>query len=238
MNKFTLWIAAFTVVFLSGCAATKVPPEIERQIKTVGIVSLLPEKANFAKIGLTVFNNEYSDIDMGGQLNEMVTSVIAKRLAVSRPAWTVRNISYDRAALLKGFNTGGMVMAYYEERIEKELAQLSKLNGLDAIVVVSSFKPENVHGDGVGVLLRTTSLSSIDLAYVHSYISLKIIDATGKIAAVSRTSTTEKPINPVAYGLQYRMNENTSPALMTSLRAAVEENLDLTVVKKLFALDM
>jgi hypothetical protein len=238
MKKLLLALCSVSFLLLSGCAATRLTDEAEKQIKNVAIISLVPEKANYEKIGLTVFNNERGEIDMGDQINSTIESVATKRLAVARPAWKVATVSYDRAALIKRLNGSSMVMAYNEERIEKELAEIIHANRLDALIVVSAYKPENSHGDGVGVLLRTLNVSSIQNAYAHSNVSLKIMDTNGKIVARSPGQPTSKRIDPVAYGIGYSLSGNFSPELITRLRADITENLAQTVNQKLEQLGM
>lgn len=236
MKKLTYLLLA---LLLPGCAATRLSDEAEKQIKSVAIVSLVPEMAHFEKIGLTVFNNERGEIDMGDQISSTIKFVATKRLAVARPAWNVKTVNYDRAALIKRLNASGMVMAYNEERIEKELADLARSNHLDALVVVSAYKPENSHGDGVGVLLRTTSLSSIGNAYVHSNVSLKIIGPSGNIVAVSSgQSPAVKRIDPSAYGIKYKLSDNFNPELIDRLRLDIAEHLAQTITQKFDRLGM
>jgi hypothetical protein len=233
MKKLLLALCSVSFLLLSGCAATRLTDETEKQIKNVAIISLVPEKANYEKIGLTVFNNERSEIDMGDQINSIIESTATKRLAVARPAWKVVKVPYDRAALMKRLNASGMVMAYHEERIEKELAEIIRANGLDAVIVVSSYKPENSHGNGVGVLLRTLNVSSIQSAYAHSNITLKIMDPSGKIIVASRGQSMGKSIDPAAYGIAYSMSANQSPELLARLRADITESLANAVNQKL-----
>lgn len=238
MKKLLLAFCAVSFLLLSGCAATRLTDETEKQIKNIAVVSLVPEKANYEKIGLTVFNNERSEIDMGDQINSTIESVATKRLAVARPAWKVVPVSYDRATLITRLNGSSMVMAYNEERIEKELAEIIRANRLDALIVVSAFRPENSHGNGVGVLLRTLNVSSIQNAYVHANVSLKVIDTNGKIIARSPGQSTSRLINPAAYGIGYSMSGNSSPELIARLRADITQNLTQTVNQKLEALGM
>jgi len=129
-------------------------------------------------------------------------------------------------------------MAYNEERIEKELAEIIRINRLDALILVTAYKPENSHGNGVGVLLRTMNVSSIQYAYAHSNISLKIIDSSGKIIAASRGQSIGKNIDPAAYGIGYSMSANQSSELIARLRADIAESLAKTVDQKLEQLGM
>jgi hypothetical protein len=225
-------------LFLTGCAAPRLSGEADKKIRTVAIISFVPETARFEKIGLTVFNNEREEIAMGDQVTSTIRSVITRRLAVARPAWTVKVVSFDQTALTKRLHGSSMVMAYNEERIEKDLAQLAGDHQLDALLVVSAYKPENSHGDGVGVLLRTFSVSSIGNAYAHANVSLKIIDATGKIVAVSRGAPTARRIDPGTYGIQYKLSDNLHPQLLEKLRLDILENLTTTLNLKLDQLGM
>jgi hypothetical protein len=232
-------ILVLVVMLLSACAAPRLSSTAEQQIKSVGIVSLIPEEANFIKIGLTAFNNEHETIAMDGKITSTVEETLVKALANLRPNWSVKPIAYDRNALISRMQSGFLVMRYQEERIEKELSALARANQMDALIVVSPYRPENVHGDGVGVTLRTFSLFSIGSAYVNSYIFLTIVDPKGEVIAMGHDrDAMQKAIDPKAYGIQYKLADNHSPELLAKLRAAILEQVSQSVQGNVKALGL
>lgn len=212
---------------LTGCAAPRLSQQAEQQIKTVGIVTLVPEKANFTKIGLTVFNNEYAQIEMGEQINATIQGTLTKQLAVVRPGWKVKPVSYPRTEWIQRMNASGFFVSSPQERLAKDLTELARVNQLDAIVVVNKYRPENVHGDGVGILLRTLSLSSVGDAYVTSYLYANIVNSKGEVQAASWGSSPLPPkvIDPKAYGIQYKLADNNDPALQDRLRKDIVDQV-------------
>lgn len=218
------------VLSITGCASTRITPEDEKRIRTVAIITLVPEAARIEKIGLTVFNNERAEIDMGGSITSTIISVAKKRLSVARPQWTVKEIAYDRPRLIERINKPGMVMAYHEERIEKELAELASANHLDALLVINAQRYETIPGQGVGVWLRTMSLSSIQTALVHSNVDLKVVGPQGTVIARGRgLPETPKRIDPSVLGLSYEMKDNLRPELVKRLRFEIVEHLQKSI---------
>lgn len=216
------------VLALTGCAAPRLSQQADQRIKTVGIVSLVPEKANFTKIGLTVFNNEYAQIEMGDQINATIESSVAQRLAAVRPQWQVKSLQYPRGEWTQKLYATGFFAGSQRDKVTADLAALARANQLDAIVFVSKYRPENVHGDGVGVLLRTLSLSSVGDAYVTSYLSASLLDPQGEILASSWGDRQMPPkvIDPKTYGIQYKLADNNDPALQDRLRQDIVDQVN------------
>lgn len=215
---------------LSGCAAPRLSVTAEQQIKNVGIVSLIPEDASFIKIGLTVFNNERGVIAMDGKITSTVEAALTKELSKSRPQWSVKPIAYKRDELIAQLKSGAMVMRYQEENIKKELSALARANKTDALVVVTAYRPVEALGDGVGVTLRTLSLSSIGNAYVNSFISLTMVNPDGVVIASGfDRDRMQKEIDPKTFGLHYKLADNQSPEILAKLREAIAEQLSQSV---------
>lgn len=236
MKKFLIIVLA---IFITGCASTRITPEDEKRIRNVAVITLVPDKANFEKIGLTVFNNERSEFDMGDQITSTIFSTAKKRITAARPKWTIKDISYDRPLLIERINKRSIVMSYAEERIEKELAELSRNNDLDAIFVVTAQQYDSIPGNGVGVWLRTMSLSSIGRAYVHSNIDVKVVGSNGTVIARGfGLPENPKVINPAAYDIKYEMNDNMNPNVLNRLRPEILEQLQRSINKRFDQLDL
>lgn len=226
-------LALLLALSITGCASTRITPEDEKRIHNVAIITLVPEKAHFDKIGLTVFNNEKAEIEMDGRITSTILATAKKRLSAARPQWTVKDIAYDRPLLIERINKPGMVMAYHEERIEKELAELASANQLDALLVINSQRYETVPGDGVGVWLRTMSMSSIRTALIHSNVDLKVVGPKGTVIARGFGRPEDpKPVDPAALGISYEMKDNMRPELLDRLRSEIVEHLRKSVNKR------
>lgn len=235
----TRLLSLLLVLSIAGCASTRITPEDEKRIHNVAIITLVPEKAHFDKIGLTVFNNEKAEIEMDGRITTTILSTAKKRLSAARPQWTIKDVVYDRLLLIERINKPGMVMAYHEERIEKELAELASSNQLDALLVINAQRYESVPGDGVGVWLRTMSMSSIRTALVHSNVDLKVVGPKGTVIARGFGLPEDpKPIDPTALGISYEMKDNMRPELLDRLRSEIVEHLQKSVNKRFDQLEL
>jgi hypothetical protein len=77
-NIFKLTIAILTLAFISGCASTLKPTELQ-SVKTVGIINNFPDTPNFVTIGTTVFNNEYAQVN-DTSFSKVLVDTVIKRL--------------------------------------------------------------------------------------------------------------------------------------------------------------
>src|SRR5690349_12550379 len=128
MTLFRLFLCSVLATLLTACA-TQAPSQLEAGIKTVAVISLVPESAPINKLSVTVFSNQRAEIDFGGQIEQAIWETSVNRLAVSRPSWVVKKVSYDRAALLKSLRVGAWGSN------ETGLGQFAAENGLDAVIV-------------------------------------------------------------------------------------------------------
>ena len=102
----------------------------------------------------------------------------------------------------------GMVISFHEEKIEKELADLARLNGLDAMIVVSAPHPQIRAGHGVGVVINSRA-TTVANAMVHAHLSVKIVGPNGKVLVRGGFGGLDaaKPV-PAEYGLAYELKDN------------------------------
>ena len=126
-----------------------------------------------------------------------------------------------------------MVMSHQEERIKNELADLARSSGLDALLVFNVQKYDAIPGKGVGVWLRTLSLSSIQRAWVHSNIDLTIVGTDGTVIAnIVGLPEMPKPLDPSALGIKYEMRDSMRPELPDRSRSEMLEHLEKSVNKR------
>lgn len=220
-------------ILLSGCAAKQLSVEEKNKINNVGVINLVSEKAQLTKIGLTAFNNENSSIDMNGKVNSLIVPLVASKVAKSNPSWRIKEVNFDQSALITKLSNGGIVMAYGEERIQKELAEIASDNNLDAIYLVTGQSYSKPLPGGIGVWMSTINFSSIQSAIIYSNVDIKVIDKTGKVISTG-IGKTEDPIaiNPTALGLKYELKDNNSPELVTKLSNGILEHLKKAINKR------
>ncbi|AMO21680.1 hypothetical protein GCM10027034_02150 [Ramlibacter solisilvae] len=160
---------------LTACA-TQTPPQLEAGIKTVAVVSLMPERVSISTLrGRPFFTPEYSFIDMHGQIERTIWETTANKLAVSRPGWTVKRVAYNPAALLKAYRAGD----------ESALGQFAAQNGLDAIILYTEAFYESMGGQGVGIAQETLPIQRPQLTLVMGNVAAALVDRNGKVAAFS-----------------------------------------------------
>jgi hypothetical protein len=213
---------------LWGCAYTPPAPlELdESNINSVAIVSLVPEKANLQRIGLTAFNNDRIDVDLGGRISRTIDSVASAHLSAARPQWTIKRITYDRDALVARMKGPGLGRADDGERLFLDLADLCRVNGVDALFVVGPWRSEDPHYDGVGVYLRTLSSSPPRHVTVHSDVALFVVGSNGQVIARSRAGREpRKLMDAKALGIEYELKDNLRPDIIGRLSDAMIEQL-------------
>ncbi|MFC7286593.1 hypothetical protein ACFQPC_00960 [Herminiimonas glaciei] len=238
MKKLLICLIA---IFVSGCAAKKLSETDEQRIRNVGVVSIIPEDATFQKIGLTVFNNEKTVIDMNGQLTATITSTVNSRLAQSRPQWKVKDIGFEQSALLEKYKTSDGKIPSDPGKIKKDLAQLAKNNGLDAIIVFFPMSYEHaIPGKGVGVILRTMSLSSIGRGYAHAAIGMTFVDQQGETMVYEHIGAEKfsKAIDVDGYGMKYSLEANMTPEMTDRLKADMKNLLQQNITTTLISIGM
>ena len=232
--KLNVMLAVLVALLVSGCASMRLDESTEKQIRNVAIVSLVPERANLERIGITVFGNDRIDFDVGGRITATIDETVARRIAAARPGWTVKRISYDRAALVKRVRGPGLVISFAEEKIERELADLARTNALDAMIVVTGRRFENQRGDGVGVVMGSR-MTTVANAAVHANIDARIVGADGKVLVRGAFGTPEPPkgIKPAEYGLTYELKDNLRPEIVKRLSDAMAEQIVRSLNKRL-----
>lgn len=189
-------------------------------------MSLVPEKANLQRIGLTVFNNDRIDVDLGGRIGRTIDSVASARLSAARPQWSIKQVTYNRDALIARMNGPGLGRAYDGERLFLDLADLCRANRVDALFVVRPWRSNDPHYDGVGVLLRTLSSNPPPQITVHSDVALFVIGSNGQVIARSRAGREpRKLVDAKVLGIEYELKDNLRPDILGHLSDAMIEQL-------------
>lgn len=214
------------LVSVAGCAsAPQHLSESQANIKSIAIVSVVPDRVNLEKTGLTVFNNQASQIDMGSSVTDTIYAIARKRIQLAHPGWQVKAVDYDKGALLGKARSAGLLLRSPTANMSDELAALAKKNDVDAILVVVSYRDAS-HGydDGITVRLHTLNLSTIQHAYVRAIVNVAIVDRLGAIN-VSGDGGAVTKLDAEGLGLKYELKENDLPVIQEKLKDAAISNL-------------
>lgn len=226
------------VLLLSGCASA--PQHLTDQnksgIKNIAIVSLVPESVNFEKIGIFSSSHIYTKFDAGSKVTDSVLYVARARIAKSYPGWTLKNIEYDRPALLAKLNT---VSGFDTASARDAFADLARKNGVDALFVVraaadrqSDMQQDNQEyylREGMSVLLKDNNLGGDAKLVFRANLSVTILGKDGNVMAVGLVPAKldhAKKFDLDEYGVSLDMTRNTRPE--TQGRLANGVIVDLT----------
>jgi len=220
-------------LLLSGCASA--PQHLSEQdkngIKNVAIVSLVPESVNFEKIGIFSSSNIYTKFDVGSKLTDSILYVSRARIANSYPGWTIKNIEFDRPALLAKLNTPS---GFEAANVKEAFADLARKNGLDAIFVVRAAADkasnnqqdshENYLREGMSVLLKDNNLGGDAKLVFRANLSVAIVGKSGEVMAVGSVPVQldhAKRFDLDDYGVSLDMKRNSRPETQDKLERGV-----------------
>jgi hypothetical protein len=221
------------VMLLSGCASA--PQHLTEQnksgIKNIAIVSLVPESVNFAKIGIFASSDIYTKFDAGSKVTDSILYVSRARIAKSYPGWTLKNVEYDRSALLAVLNTASGLNA---TRAKQAFADLARKNDLDAIFVVrtAADKKDSVQqdyqknylGEGINVLLKNNNIGGDAKLEFRANLSVAIIGKSGEIMALGSIPARldhAKELDLDDFGVTLDMKHNSHPEIQDKLGRGV-----------------
>ncbi len=220
-------------LLLSGCAS--VPHHLSEQsknaIKSVAVVSLVPENVNFDKIAIFSSSNTYTQFDMGGKVADSILYVSRARIAKSDPGWTIKKIGYDQAALLETLNTPS---GFEGSDAKDAFADLARKNDLDAIFVVRAApdKADDNQQDhkayylleGMNALLKNNNLGGDPKLVFRANLSVVVIGKNGEVMAVGSIPAQLDHVNeldPDDYGVSLDMKHNFRPETLDKLGRGV-----------------
>ncbi len=220
-------------LMLSGCASTPqhLTEENKNEIKSIAIVSLVPESVNFDKIGIISFSSKSTEFDMGSKVTDSILFVSQGRIAKSHPDWVVKNVEYDRTALLAKVKPG---TGFRATRAKEAFADLARNNNLDAIFVVraSADEEDNLHNqfeknylrEGLSVLLKNNSLDGDSRLVIRANLSVAVIGKNGEVMAVGAVPAkldNVGALKPDDYDVSDDMKHNHRPEVLDKLGRGV-----------------
>ncbi len=234
---FPIFGILMTFLLLSGCAST--PQRLTEQdmagIKNIAVVSLVPEEVNFDKIGIISVANKYTEFNMGGKVTESVLYVARERIAKVHPEWVIKDVAYDRAALLAKAKVG---YGYNSSQAKNAFAELAQANGLDALVVIrAAADPKNSAAqetggyelrEGLTVLIKDNSISDDPRIVLRGNLNVAIVGKSGEVLAAGRMP--EKldnlaPLKPGDFDVSNDMQHNHRPEILRKLGREVITDL-------------
>jgi hypothetical protein len=229
-----LFIAA-TFLFLPGCATAPqhLSADNQQKIKNVAVVSLVPESVNFSKI--MIVSSKDAEFNLGKQVTDAVYLVSRGRIAQSHPAWVVKDIKYDRAALLGKVESAAGVDA---SQAREAFADLARANDLDAIFVVRASKDkeddmqQEYHKsylrEGMNVQLKDDYIGEDAKLFIRANLNITIIGRNGEImaaGAVPAELDRSEPLDPGDYDVRSDMKHNLRPEVTSKLGGEVVADL-------------
>lgn len=226
------WILLLVAIALSGCTAAKLQPEQISSIRNIGVLSLLPTELHYTKIGVTVFNNEHKSIPVGDVLND-AARFSAQRWLQRVPGRKVSLLRDETDALRSRYYGRSMVMSDSTERIQNELIQMTKANGLDAIIVIGEVFDRDQGRAGVRVFLRA-GLGDIRAALIQPDVVLQVVDKSGTTIARDYVQPDGSPAvrsgdRAWEYRLDANLDEATQAKLLTDMAHAISESVGMKI---------
>jgi len=216
-------------LLLSGCASTPqyLTEEKQNEIKSIAIVSLVPESVNFDRIGITSFSSKYTEFDMGSKLTESIFSVSQERIAKSHPSWVVKGIKYDQTILLTKVKSES---GFRATRAKEAIADLARQNDLDAILVIRAsadreddvqqqFEEDHLR-EGLNVLLKRNNLAGDSQLVIRANLNVVVIGKNGEVMAIgvvpAKLNNVEA-LKPDDYDVSDDMKHNHRPEVLDKL---------------------
>jgi len=216
-------------LWLIGCAST--PQHLTEQnvsgIRNVAVVSLVPEKINFDRIGIISLSNKYTEFEMGHDVTDSIEYVARERIAKIYPDWKVKPIKYDRSALLAKVVAG---YGYGSSQVRSAFAEMARDNDLDAIFVVRAAADPKVSADkdtgqyllreGLAVVIKDNNISEDPKIVLLANLNVAIIGKTGEVIAAGDVPAhldKVEPLRPAEFDVGNDMQHNHRPQVLQKL---------------------
>ena len=137
--------ALLLLASLTACSAPKLNEQQAASIKTVGVISLMPQELKYRKIGITVFGNSSKVLPVEGDVLNAHARSVAQNYLNKTGRYAVKQIQIsDVNGMASRLNARTMVMTHSIERIDAEVVELAKANHVDAVVLIAeNFDGEN-----------------------------------------------------------------------------------------------
>lgn len=233
ISIFSIWnfLLFSSVILLTACSSPVMKQEQAKNIKTVGVISLLPDEFSYQKIGITVFNNEYAKRPVGNMFN-MAARQGAER-ALKQSGRNVVQLDVDTHLLAKRIRSSAINFDSPAENIKSDLLPLVEQYRLDAIVLVlESFDSDNGI-NGIRTFLRA-GFRSIDTAIVMPDVQTIVVDKNVKLLGYGEGQSMRfeaKRADNAPW--DYRLEENLSEATHQKISNLVQSSINETVARNI-----
>jgi hypothetical protein len=232
---FSILGMVMTLLLFTGCASA--PQHLTEQnagsIKNIAVVSLVPEQVNFDKIGIISLSNKYTEFDLAGKVTENILYVSRERIAKIHPGWTIKDVEYDRAALLDQVKAG---YGFGSSATRNAFTELARNNDLDAVVVVRAAADPPSDSDmgeyelreGLGVLLKDNNISDGPRIELRANLSVTVLGKNGEVLAAATAPAkldNQQALRPAEYDVGGDMKHNHRPEILHRLVPEVVADL-------------
>ncbi len=217
-GRFNYLVFISLLILLTGCATTRIEPEIVNRLKRVGIISITAHEFHRRYTGLTVFGNEKEKQDISAWKVDDEYEIQMQSALSKLGLFEAVLVPYDRKDFYPVYNINGPwdAPAFRKEweNIEDQVKSFAQKHSLDAVVMViwhdydDYFAHTNQRLRGAGLYARgygdTTSVS-----VVHLLSSLGVLDGrTGKPIATVGLIFSEDVAPELARGPLTNLDQN------------------------------
>lgn len=148
---------AIVLLVLSSCAGQKLKPEQIQEVRSVAVLSLVPEAILVHNVGTTIFQNEEGGVSFGFRKNfSSLTKSLLKEVVVT--PFTYEEAPYQEWKKKKTSGVGGFLAMPNEVDFTKEyFLPLAEKAGVRYLVVFAPIRHDNysLYPGGFGVFCRS-----------------------------------------------------------------------------------
>lgn len=175
---------ALCALLLSSCATQSIKKEDYVKIKKVAVASLMEDQFHYAYVGVTIFENEYSENPTQVSMNQKIQRKMISQLRKQKK--TAKLLPYQQKELLSIYEKKSAVEKFFSsdpifQKIDF-LVDRAKEKGFDHLLVMYPQKHDNakIFPPGYGFLCRPT-FSGFD-GVQYAQFSIRFINVETKKA--------------------------------------------------------
>ena len=222
---------------LNGCIAQDLKPEFVSKVKRVGIVSMLPTKLKYEKIGITVFNNEVLIRDVGDQFNNVAIDSIKNEVLSVQKDRSVLIMPITKSILEK-YYSHSLVVSSPTERIQTELSSWILKENLDAVFVVAEIFDSDQYRRGLEVYFRA-GFGTINSATLKPNVVILVIGKDGKVEAATASPVQGQSIQTISggewgYELEKSITDSENDRLIQEMKSLIKSDIYNMIAKLKF----
>lgn len=231
MRRRSLLLSASAILMgaLTGCSTPQRTPSSDAGIKTVAIVTVLQDDVPLRRIGMTIFNNEYTTLPMQGELNPFVLQVATDLLKKKRPDWQIKPAGVDPAPLSAHIRKVWNSWGSKDEPLADRWPAVAQAAEVDALLVIE----EVLHEQGSGVSVDIRALPGLEPRLsVGVALGVRLVDRRGEVLAKRGTSN-PLPIAAKDLAISDRVASALQPETAAALRRHVKAQVQSSLTEGL-----